>query len=73
MTLSLASTLEDVKGIESVLTLAGTNKAKVQQLIDLIEPYASATQKGHLDMIAPPARIQLLVELEALYNSVVNV
>lgn len=73
MTLRNDITLANAKGVESLITYSGTNKAKVQQLIDLIEPEASMTQKGHLDMIAPPAKVQLLVELEALLTSITNV
>ncbi len=70
MTINNPMNVQDVKGIEPVLTLAGTDKEKVQQLIDLLEENASTTQKGHLDMIARPALIQLLVELDAIWASV---
>jgi hypothetical protein len=44
--------------------------AKVQALIDLIQPDATMTDRGHLDMMAPPAKIQLLKELVALKAAV---
>jgi len=67
-------TQKDVAGIETMGDYAGaaTNKAAVQVLIDLIEPFATQTHRGHLDQMSPVARIQLLRELESLYDKVVN-
>lgn len=64
--------IADMKGIEKAGDYAtpGTDKLKVQALIDLIVPDATMTHRGHLDQMSPTARIQLLVELEALYTAV---
>lgn len=71
MTLS-ANTQKDAKGIAQVGDYATPvgDPAKVQALINLIEPFATMTQRGHLDQMSPVARIQLLVELEALFGAV---
>lgn len=44
--------------------------AKVQALIDLIQPEYTLTQRGFLDQISPQAQRQLLVELTALKAAV---
>lgn len=72
MTLNANSTV-DVRGIATYGDYTGVNKACVQSLIDLIEPFHTQDQRGHLDQISPQARIQLLAELEALYTAVDNV
>ena len=71
MTLNADMTLE-AKGIAVINNYAGAanDPARVQLLIDLIQPYASTTQKGMLDQMSPAAKIQLLVELQALFAAV---
>lgn len=65
----------DLVGVEVIGDYAGAanNKARVQLLIDLIQPDATMTQRGHLDMMAPPAKIQLLAELTELLAEIDNV
>lgn len=64
--------LADMKGIAQVGDYATPvgDPAKVQALIDLITPDATMTHRGHLDQMSPAARIQLIVELEALFDAV---
>jgi hypothetical protein len=71
MTLNANSLLE-VKGIAAINNYAGAanDPARVQLLIDTIQPYATANQRGMLDQMSPAARIQLLVELQALFTAV---
>lgn len=55
-------------------TTPATNKLKCQALLDLIEPeQAENFYRGLLDEMSPMARIQLIVELRALYTALVNV
>lgn len=70
-----ANQTEDMKGIAILGTYSGTNKACIQSLIDLvkIDSAPASFARGHLDQISPVARIQLFVELEALYAAVENV
>lgn len=62
----------DQIGIAQIGNYAGAanDQARVQVLIDLIQPDATMTNRGHLDMMAPPAKIQLLKELIALKAAV---
>lgn len=71
MTLNAKST-KDVKGIAVLANYAGAanDKARVQLLIDLLEPEATMTHRGHLDQISPVAKIHLLNELQALWTAV---
>ncbi len=59
-------------GIDIINDYAGAanDQARVQLLIDLIEPDSTQTYRGLLGDIAPAAQRQLLVELEALKASV---
>lgn len=71
MTLNARATAE-TKGIAVFGDYAtpGTDKLKVQALINLIQAEATQTPRGNLDQMSPTARVHLLVELEALYNAV---
>lgn len=66
---------EEIKGLENPVTFAGTNKAKVQQVIDLLSLEATQPTEHRLflDEMSPPARNSMIVILEALEASVVNV
>jgi hypothetical protein len=77
--------MSSITGISPILTLAGTNQAKVQQLIDIIPNPDAAHGTGavaggdqgilntYLDEMSPGAAAQLRVELIALKASIVNV
>jgi hypothetical protein len=75
-----------LSGVSPILTLTGTNKAKVQQLIDIIaNPDAATGGSGavaggpngtlntYLDEMSPGAAAQLRVELIALKASIADV
>lgn len=77
--------MSSITGLSPILTLAGTNKAKVQQLIDIIpNPDASTGSSGavaggnqgiantYLDEMSPAAAAALRVELIALKASIVD-
>lgn len=62
----------EMNGIAQVGDYAtpGTDALKVQALIDLLQPEATMTNRGHLDQMSPVARIQLFKELVALKAAV---
>lgn len=72
MTLRLTKTQKDVKGIAVIGNYAGAanDPARVQILIDLIEPESTMTHRGYADQISPQAKIFLLNELQALWSAV---
>lgn len=68
-----AAQIEDIKGIKVHTTLTGTNKEVLQSLADLILPeQMTAPNRGYLDQISPAARIQLIAELNAVYDAIEN-
>lgn len=69
----------ELKGQASIITWAGTNKQKVNQLYTLLSRSHGAASgdttgyKSYLDEMTPACRNTLLVTLAALEASVVNV
>lgn len=62
----------EIRGLQTNVVYAGTNQAKVQQLIDLVEQEHTQQHRGHLDMMSPLAQRQLVAELTALKAAITN-
>lgn len=62
----------EVNGLQSNIVYAGTNKEKVQQLLNLVAQEHTQQHRGHLDMMSPLAQRQLVAELVALTNAITN-
>lgn len=70
-----ARQLNDILGVDPTIsaatyTAAANDPARVQLLIDAYAPDATQVNRGHMDMIAPPAKIQLLADLTLLKGQV---
>lgn len=65
----LASEKKGIAQVGDYATPVG-DAAKVQALINLIEPEHTTTYRGLLDQMSPTARVQLLIELAALKAAV---
>jgi hypothetical protein len=62
----------DIAGLATYadITAETTGTAVIQALIDIIEPQATQTMRGHLDQISPAAHRQLLAELYAIQTKI---
>ncbi len=69
LTTSQTNDMNGIKQFGDYATPVG-DPAKVQALIDLLQPDATMTHRGHLDQMSPAARIQLFRELTGLKAAV---